>query len=214
VTASSIARALALPALLAQVACDPSPSARATPSSEEEVAAARASYDRYRRPELLIAALGLQPGDAVADVGAGNGYLEPYLAAATGANGRVVATDIDADALAELRRRRAATPPLATDAPVETRLVRADDPELEAGAYDLILLAQVDHLLADREAYLRRLLPALAPGGRIALSNRLTYRDKAVAAAERAGLAPISETHELPGQFLILFTAAHTRGVP
>ncbi len=185
-------------------ACDPArPAGAGEPpappaATAEELAAARASYDRYRRPDLLVAALGLRPGDVIADVGAGTGYLEPRLAAAVGPTGRVVATDIDPAALAELRRR-------AADAPIETRLVAADDPGLEAGAYDLILLVQVDHLLGDRAAYLRRLAPALAPRGRVAVSNRLTYRAKALAAASEAGLSLVSETGDLPGQFLLVF---------
>src|SRR5437867_1016505 len=108
------------------------------------------AYDRYRRPDLLIAALELRPGQAVADVGAGRGYLTHRLAAAVGPQGRVVATDIDAAALSQIGRGAAG------EAAIEQRCVPADDPGLEPGAYDLLLLSQVDHLLADRSAYLRR----------------------------------------------------------
>src|SRR5665811_2094172 len=47
------------------------------------------------------------------------------------------------------------------EAPIITRVVSPDDPGLEPNAHDLILLSEVDHLLADRVAYLRRLVPAL-----------------------------------------------------
>lgn len=184
-------------------ACDRAaaePGAEAPPISADEQAAARASYDRYRRPDLLVAALGLEAGDVVADVGAGNGYLEPYLAAAVEAKGRIVATDVDPAALAELRRRTGAS-----STTIETRLVTPEDPGLEAETYDLVLMVQVDHLLLDRAAYFRRLVPALKAGGRIAISNRLTYKARAAAAAEEAGLAIASESTELPGQFLLIF---------
>lgn len=165
-------------------------------------AAEREQYDRYRRPDLLLAALGLRPGQVVADVGAGRGYLTARLARAVGAGGKgkVVATDIDAAALAAIA-------PAGPDAaPIETRVVQPDAPGLEPATYDLILLAEVDHLLHERAAYLRRLAAALAPGGRIAVSNRPLYRAALLEAAARAGLGVASESRALPAHFLVLLT--------
>ena len=145
-----------------------------------------------------MAALHIAPGAVVADVGAGAGYLTHRLAAATGPSGRVVATDIDGSSL---RRIGFGGPREAT---IITRTVSAEDPGLEPGGYDLILLSEVDHLLVDRVAYLRQLIPALKPGsGRIAISNRRTHRAAALAAAERAGLSPKAEFDGLPAHFLI-----------
>jgi predicted methyltransferase len=154
--------------------------------------------DRLRRPDLLVAALGIRPGARVADVGAGDGYLTHRIAAAAGPGGRVVATDIDAAALARI------APSASGEAPVETRRVEPDDPGLEASAYDLILLSEVDQYLADRQGYFARLRGALAPGGRLAISNRRTYRDRVVEAAGRAGLALDGEYEKLPAHFLVL----------
>jgi len=137
-----------------------------------------AEYERYRQPDKIVAGLQLAPGQRVADVGAGRGFLTTRIAAAVGASGHVVATDIDGAALAAIPRR----------ATIETRVVRADDPGLEAGAYDRILLAEVDQYLGDRADYLRRLARALAPGGFIAVENRVLYRAPLVAAAAAAGL--------------------------
>ena len=63
-------------------------------------------YDAQRAPAALIEALGLKPGQRVADVGAGRGYLTLRLAAAVGPGGHVVATDVDDDALAATLRFR------------------------------------------------------------------------------------------------------------
>jgi len=154
--------------------------------------------DKYRRPDLVVAALHIAPGAVVADVGAGAGYLTHRLAVAAGPSGRVVATDIDGSSL---QRIGAGGP---GEAPIVTRAVSPDDPGLEPGGYDLILLSEVDHLLADREAYLRRLIPALKPGsGRIAISNRRVHRAPVLAAAERVGLSPKSEFDGLPAHFLL-----------
>jgi predicted methyltransferase len=161
-----------------------------------------ADYDRWRQPERVIAALDLAPGQAVADVGAGRGYFTFRIAEAVGPRGRVTATDVDPRALTEIARGALARAGLAR---IEPRAVRPDDPGLAPGAYDRILLAQVDHLLPDRAAYLARLRPALAPNGRLAVQNRLHHRDRLLAAAARAGYRPAAELTDLQGQFLIVF---------
>src|SRR5262249_41357653 len=140
----------------------------------------------------------------VADVGAGRGYLTDRLALAVGPHGRVVATDIDESALAAI----AARPRPSGSAPVTTQKVAPDRPGLARGAYDLILLAEVDHLLPDRTAYLALLRPALAARGRLAVSNRQVYRARLVSAAAQAGFMLIRESSVLPGQFLAIFEPA------
>jgi ubiquinone/menaquinone biosynthesis C-methylase UbiE len=175
-------------------AADRAPAA-ATPAVAHDDAD-RAIRDRLRRPERLIAALGLKVGQRVADVGAGQGYLTFRLAEAVGPGGRVVATDIDEKALAILR---AHAPPNVT-----ARKVDANDPGLEAASYDMVLLSEVDHYLADRTDYLRRLAPALAPDGRIAVTNRRSFRAPLLAAAARAGYRVTGEVTDLPAHFLVL----------
>jgi predicted methyltransferase len=175
------ALALSLASWLA--ACDrgrPPPAAARAPS-----AAGAAAYDQLRQPELLIARLGLRPGERVADVGAGRGYLTWRLARAVAPGGSVLATDIDPGALAAIESAKVPEPERAR---VQVRRVRASDPGLEPGAYDLVLLSDVDQYLPDRVDYLRRLAPALAPGGRIAVVNRRTYRAPLLAAAAASGL--------------------------
>lgn len=189
-------------------ACQGEPDAAPAPAAR---AMSAADYDAWRRPEVLVALLRLRAGDTVADVGAGRGYLTGRLAAAVGPGGRVVATDVDAAPLAELARR----PRSPGAAPIETRQVAADRPGLENGRYDLVLLAEVDHYLADRAGYLRRLTAALSPRGRIAVSNRLQHRAALLAAARAADLAVEAEhTAELPGQFLVLLAPAPASRAP
>ena len=181
---------IGLAAVLAVAGCEASRPASAAP----ERGMSAADHDAWRRPDALVGALALAPGDTVADVGAGDGYLTGRLAAAVGPGGRVVATDVDAAALARIDAR----------APVETRAVDADDPGLEAGAYQLVLMAQVDHLVPDRAAYLARLRAALAPGGRVAVSNRLSHRAGLLRDAATAGFRVTEPPIDLPGQYLAL----------
>ena len=48
---------------------------------------------RWQRPDRLVQALGLRPGQSVAEIGAGSGYFVRRLARAVGAHGRVYAVD-------------------------------------------------------------------------------------------------------------------------
>jgi predicted methyltransferase len=167
--------------------------------------AAAATVDRYRQPDRVIAALGLTHGLRVADVGAGTGYLTFRLAEAVGPHGRVVATDVDDAALAVLSGHKPTLPN------VVVRKVAPDDPGLEAGSYDLILLSQVDQYLPDRVAYLTKLRAALAPSGRIAVTNRRPFRAPLLAAAERVGLAVVGEVTDLPAHFLVFLQPRGTK---
>jgi predicted methyltransferase len=182
------------------------PEASATAPVVLDDAVDRATRDRFRQPDRVIAALGLSPGQRVADVGAGRGYLTFRLARAVGPGGRVVATDIDEAALRALREGGAAH--VAGAATVIVRRVEPDDPGLEAGGYDLVLLSEVDHSLRDRVEYLRQLRPALAPGGRLAVTNRRSFRGPLLAAAARAGYTVVGEVTDLPSHFLVFLRPA------
>ena len=159
----------------------------------DQAAVEAAQYDTYRQPAKIVASLSLRPGMRVADVGAGRGFFTTRLADAVGRSGHVVALDVDADALA-------AIPPSSI---VETRRVAADDPQLEPRRYNRILVAEVDHLLPDRVAYLRKLAQALTPDGYIAVSNRMLFRRPLLAAAEAAGLRATEVPLGLPAHFFI-----------
>lgn len=152
--------------------------------------------DAFRQPQKLMVALSLRPGQRVAEVGAGGGYLTPYLAAAVGPSGHVVATDIDEESLRALRRR--------TDKLVQvtTRYVQPSQSGLEPAYFDLILLADVVHLLPQPAAYLSALCASLRPGGRIVVSGRIDRRAVLVQAATQAGLLLSDLSVELPAQFV------------
>jgi precorrin-6B methylase 2 len=198
-------------ATIAAGACsgEPAAAARSQPVDPAALHAQEERFDRDRRPDLVVAALALRPGAVVADVGAGTGLMTLHLARAVGDGGRVVATDIDGAVLDMLGTRiDAAGDDIGRR--IERRVVAPDQPGLEPGGYDAILLAQVDNYLADRVTWLRAALPALRPGGRLVITNRLHHRAAALEAAERAGLHRLSESTDAPGQFIAVFTAGTT----
>ncbi len=162
-------------------------------------------FDRERQPEMIIRALALRPGMVVADVGAGTGLLTAHLARAVSPGGHVVATDIESSVIEYLTSRMIAG---GYEHVVEARVVSANEPGLEAGRFDAINLAQVDHYFDDRVDWLRKAAPALKPGGKLAISNRQVHRNAAVAAAVTAGFRLVTEISDIPGQFVAVFEVA------
>jgi precorrin-6B methylase 2 len=158
------------------------------------------AFDETRQPARVVAALGLKPGERVADVGAGLGYLTFRIAEAVGPSGRVVATDVEDEALDNLRARGLPN--------VLVRKVSPDDPGLEAGSFDLIVMSEVDHFLKDRVSYLKKLETALSPTGRIAVTHVRTLRAPLLAAAQQAGFRVDREYEGLVDHYLVVLVPA------
>lgn len=206
-------RALLAVAMLLSAACQkrepaPAPAAPPPPAAEPRreggfkpigaVEGENRGYDDIIEPPRVIAALKLTPGMRVADVGAGRGYFVLRLSDAVGPSGSVVATDVDEDAIAALKARTAQRPN------VSVRRVEPNDPGLEAGGYDLVLMSQVDHFLEDRVAYLRKLATTLRPGGRIAVTHTHALKAPLAEAAETAGLTVVGG-EDGKAYYLLLF---------
>lgn len=168
----------------------------------EENAREQAKFDAERRPEKVVEALGIHPGSHVADIGAGSGLLTIHLARAVAPNGKVVATDVDG-AVLDLLMQRLRAAGLANV--VERRVVQPDTPGLEPGAYDAILLAEVDHYFTHPVEWLQEAAKALKPGGRIVISNRMYHQARSLASARKAGLELVSESTPVPTHFIAVF---------
>jgi arsenite methyltransferase len=120
--------------------------------------------DRWQKPEQVIAALGLEQGDRVADLGSGGGYFTFRLARAVGPSGVVFAVDRDR-ALLEAIERRATKEGQGN---IRTVDAAVDDPALPE-LVQLVFVSNAYHHLKDRVDYFRRASRYLAPGGRIAI---------------------------------------------
>lgn len=204
-------RAVVVLGLVAMIACDsgkpdPQPNDRGSGSSagssDDGSNKEQARFDADRRPDKIVEALGIGPGSRVADIGAGSGLLTVHLARAVAPTGKVIATDIDG-AVLDLLAQRLKAAGLADV--VERRVVGADKPQLEVGAYDAILLAEVDHYFTDPAEWLRDASTALKPDGRIVISNRVYHRAQSMAAAKKAGLLLKSESNPVPTHFIAVF---------
>ncbi|HET9949976.1 MAG TPA: methyltransferase domain-containing protein [Longimicrobiales bacterium] len=113
--------------------------------------------------ERVVAAIGLRPGDVVADIGAGTGIFSIPLARAVGQEGQVLSVEVDPGFLPMIERKAREQ----GVANVRTVLGEFTDPKLPTREVDVAFFHDVLHHIEDRAAYLRTLAGYLAPGGRI-----------------------------------------------
>ena len=109
----------------------------------------------------LVRFADVAPGEVVLDVAAGTGTVSRAAARATGREGRVVATDISEDMLAQVIRDD-------EPAPVETVVCSATDLDLASGTFDVVLCQQGLQFFPDRAAAAGEMRRVLRPGGRVA----------------------------------------------
>ena len=113
--------------------------------------------DKRGEAEEIMTAAGLEPGMTVADIGAGEGYYTVRLAEKVGAAGRVLAQDIDEEAIERLGERVSRE---SLDN-VSIKLGAPDDPRLPENSFDRIFLVHMYHEVREPYAFLSRLRPAL-----------------------------------------------------
>jgi len=129
----------------------------------------RRERDVEEAPDDAIDIIGVKKGWAVADIGAGSGYMTVKLSKKVGPAGVVYASDIQPTMIALLEKRMTS----AKITNVRSILGAADDPKLPAGALDMALMVDVYHELSQPQAMLRHIHEALKPAGRLIL---LEYR--------------------------------------
>ena len=105
----------------------------------------------------------LTPGMTVADIGAGNGYYTVRLSERVGTEGRVLAQDIDREALDRLARR-VERERLEN---ISIRKGKPADPMLPAESFDRIFMVHMYHEIAQPYEFLWRMWPALRDGGQV-----------------------------------------------
>ncbi|MGH9722995.1 MAG: class I SAM-dependent methyltransferase [Bryobacteraceae bacterium] len=118
--------------------------------------------DAWQRASEVVAALRLQPGSVVADLGAGMGYFTARLADAVGARGKVYAVDVTDRSINFLRQRFDKNPA------VEVVKASAEEWKPPAPA-DAALMTDAFHEFGDSAAVLRTLRSYLKEGGRLVI---------------------------------------------
>jgi predicted methyltransferase len=160
--------------------------------------------DEWQKPREVVAAMKIESGMTVADLGAGTGYFEPWLSAAVSPTGSVLALDVEPDMVRYLTER-VQREHLGN---VRPALVATDDPKLGAGSVDRILVVDVWHHIDARDAYAGKLRDALKSGGKVFVVD---FKLEAThGPPKRHRLAPEQIAHELGAAGLTVETLATT----
>jgi len=120
--------------------------------------------DVWQRPGEVMDAMGVKPGDRVADIGCGFGYFTFRLAARVEAEGKVYAVDIDREAINRVRARKERE----NLEQVEPILGESSDPRLP-NDLDAVLIVETYHEFRDYDRMTQAVFRALKPGGRLAI---------------------------------------------
>ena len=166
--------------------------------------------DGWQKPDEVVAALALEPGDHVADLGSGGGYFTYPIAEVVGEMGRVYAVDIDTALLAYV-----ADQAVKRGLPqVETVRAPEDGLGLPDASVDLIFLSNTFHHLPDPARYFAAARRVLRSGGRVAVievaersfpPGHATPPSEIQAALEAAGYDLVEEHSMLDRQSFQVF---------
>lgn len=158
--------------------------------------------------------LGLAPGKAVADIGAGSGWFTVRAAKRVGKHGLVYAIDINPEAIRYIGER-AGKEQLQN---VKTILSKPDDPLLPATSVDAVLLLKTYHEVAGPVVLMQKLRAALRPGAKVGVIDRNgngedhgVGRDVVIREAKQAGYKLLAQYDFVKGDkmdYFLVFTAA------
>jgi ubiquinone/menaquinone biosynthesis C-methylase UbiE len=208
----------------ARPAGQPAPSRASTPppGASADLAGYIASLEEpgraeWQKPDEVIRALKLNPGDVLCDVGSGPGYFALRAARRLEPSGWVYAEDVEATMIDALRDR-VFQARLANVTPI---LGLTDDPLLPKSACDVVLVVNTYHLFPNGPAFLRRLAKSLRAGGRLVnidfhkrdtpqgpVVARRVAREAFLLEAQRASFKLVAEEKFLPYQYFLVLRLA------
>lgn len=124
--------------------------------------------DQKLQVDRVMDVLGIRAGSNVADIGAGSGWFAVRASKRVGATGAVLAEDINPLAI-EYIGKRVIREGISN---VRTVLGQPDDPMLPPESVDAVLLLKVYHEIAHPVEFMKKLKPALHPGGRVGIIDK------------------------------------------
>ena len=124
--------------------------------------------DKRLQIDRVMDILGIGPGKAVADIGAGSGWFTVRAARKVTSTGNVYAVDINPEAIRYIKNR--ATQEKLTN--IQTVQSQPDNPLLAADSVDAVLMLKTYHEIAHPETLLRNLRLSLKPGALVGIIDR------------------------------------------
>jgi ubiquinone/menaquinone biosynthesis C-methylase UbiE len=123
----------------------------------------RPEREKEEQPSKLVEALKIQPGEVIADIGAGSGYYTFRLAPLVGPKGKVYAEDVQKEMI-DIIEKRIKEKKVNNVKPI---LGTTTDPKLPAESVDRILLVDVYHEFDQPYEMTQALVKALKVGGQM-----------------------------------------------
>lgn len=118
--------------------------------------------DTWQHPEEIIAAMGVESGHVVVDIGAGTGYMVAHLSKAVGESGEVMALDVEESMVKYIAARKEEFGP----AKILPRKVSSDSPALKPSSVHAVMTLNTWHHIARRDAYVAKVYTGLKSGGK------------------------------------------------
>lgn len=118
--------------------------------------------------DQVMNALKIEPGNSVADIGAGSGWFTVRAAKRIDNDGTVYAVDINSEAISYIQNRVKTSH--ITD--VKTILSKPDNPGLPANSVNAVLFLKSYHEVADPVLLMKNLRASLKPEARIGIIDR------------------------------------------
>jgi ubiquinone/menaquinone biosynthesis C-methylase UbiE len=163
----------------------------------------------------IVKALGLKPGQTIADLGAGTGLFSIPLAAAVAPGGKVYAVEIDKDFFPIIQGR--AKEAKLTN--IRTVTGQFGDPKLPAQDVDVAFMHDVLHHVEDRAGYLKNAVRYVKPGGRFVVidyhaaqsphsdqPNLIVAEDSVTAWMKAAGFGKVERVALFPEKYFLIFS--------
>ena len=164
---------------------------------------------RYRA--AMAGLIGVKPGMAVGEVGAGSGYLSRYIAEKVGADGHVYANELE-DKMIAYMKDRAAKEGLKNFTAIKGT---ATSTGFQAESLDAVAVVYAFSFFDEREAMLKSIHASLKPGGTFLIvdlpSEQVGTRmvgidaEDVIALAAASGLSRDRENGIVPGHYALIF---------
>ncbi len=151
--------------------------------------------DAWQKPADVAQLLALSPGMTAVDLGAGTGYFARYLAQPVGANGKLLALDVEPNMVVYMKERFAKE----GLANAEPRVCPTDSTGLAAGSADRVLIVDTWHHIERRTEYAKHLAGILRPGGFVLIVDFTQETDKGPPPQHRIRAEQVIEELEAGG---------------
>jgi ubiquinone/menaquinone biosynthesis C-methylase UbiE len=171
--------------------------------------------DAYQKPQEVMTALGIKPGEVIADIGAGSGYFTFRLAHHVGDKGKVYAVDVSPEMILHINRRIREL----KVSKVVSVLSDPDDPLLPDHSIDRFFFSESWHHIENHAKYLALTKRILKPAGQIVMIDfqkkdlpvgpplqMKIAREDVIKELESHGFRLTKEYTFLPYQYFLNFT--------